>query len=315
MIKEGGIALCLMGPTATGKTQWAIELGQSYPIEVISVDSAMVYRGLDIGSGKPTQSECRGVPHHLIDIREPYEPYSVADFCKEASALIRAIQGRGRIPVLVGGTILYFKALMEGLSPLPSADLKIRQRLQREAEALGGWTALHTRLAEVDPLSAARILETDPQRISRALEVFEQTGQPMSLHFSEIPPISEVNWISCIVTAEDRQTLHERIASRFEGMLEKGLIEEVEALKAEPRNHAELPAIRAVGYRQIWRYLCQEVDRGTMAAQAIAATRQLAKRQMTWLRRWPLEGLRWDWQTPELYPAVVRCLEQAIKGQ
>ena len=286
---------CLMGPTATGKTALSLRLAQRFPIEIISVDSAMVYRGLDIGSGKPTLSEQASVPHHLIDIRWPADPYNVAEFRKDALAAIHAIHQRGKIPFLVGGTMLYFKILQQGLSPLPGADEGFRRSLEARAKE-AGWEALHQQLMQSDPQSAEQIRVSDPQRIMRALEVHHLTGIPLSSHFeSGTQSESTVQWHSCALMAENRQTLHQKIAERFYTMCANGFIEEVERLKQNAQNHRDLPAIRSVGYRQIWEYLEQECDKNTMEEKAIAATRQLAKRQMTWLRRWPsCTFMAWD---------------------
>ena len=284
-------AICLMGPTAVGKTQLSLEFAKNYPIEIISVDSAMVYEGLDIGTGKPTLSERGGIPHHLIDIRDPADPYSVAAFRTDALRLIQEIHLRGRIPLLVGGTMLYFRALQNGLSPLPSAHPEIRARLLAEANVLG-WPLLHQRLADVDPESGARIAPNDPQRIQRALEVYERTGKPLSSFFNEKPKTrgqkpaeeKEVDFRLFALLPEDRAWLHERIAKRFQGMLEQGVIEEVAVLFQRGDLSPDLPAMRSVGYRQIWGYLEGRTPFEAMVEQAIAATRQLAKRQCTWLK-------------------------------
>lgn len=273
-----------MGPTAAGKTGLAVRLVQDLPCEIVSVDSVMVYRGMDIGTGKPDRATLAQAAHRLIDIRDPEQTYSAAEFREDALREIHQAHLRHRIPLLVGGTGLYFKALQHGLSKLPSADVKTRQRLTADAKSRG-WTALHRRLAEVDPKSAARIHPNDPQRIQRALEVFELTGHTLSQAFSdETRRPFPFQVISLIVTPTDRTVLHDRITERFHGMLKRGFVEEVVALHRRGELHPELPSIRAVGYRQIWQYLDGHIDYPTMVERATTATRQLAKRQLTWLR-------------------------------
>ncbi len=280
--------LFLMGATATGKTELAIELGERFGLEIVSVDSAQVYRGMDIGTAKPTDAERAAVPHHLIDLREPTEAWSAWDFVVASRGLIEQIDARGRGALLAGGTMLYFNAFEQGLSRLPPADPELRARLEREA-AVRGWPALHARLAEVDPASAARIEAADAQRIQRALEVHELTGAPLSQlharrHAGYPGPVHRI-----ILDAPDRARLHARIERRFHAMLELGLIDEVERLRARGDLHPALPSMRAVGYRQVWRYLDGETSRDEMIDAAVAATRQLAKRQLTWLRKQPRE--------------------------
>lgn len=279
----------LMGPTAAGKTDLAMHLTQKIPCEIISVDSAMIYRGMDIGTGKPNAEELIEAPHHLIDIRDPIEPYSAAEFAKDAHTLIAAIHQRGKIPILVGGTMLYFHALENGLSPLPSADQKVREKLEQEAIQYG-WEAMHQRLAVVDPVAAARIHRNDPQRIQRALEVYEITGKPMTQYFDEqdnhnLIGLGNYHLLKFALLPQDRKILHQRIETRFHKMLEAGLIEEVNQLCKRGDLHQNLPSMRAVGYRQLMAYLNQEVSYNTMVENAVAATRQLAKRQLTWIRR------------------------------
>ncbi len=278
-------ALALMGPTASGKTRLAIELALVLEGEIISVDSALVYQGMDIGTAKPNDEERQGVPHHLIDILDPAEAYSTGRFREEALALMADITARGKLPILAGGTMLYFNALFQGLSALPSADPEIRRQIDAEAAARG-WPVLHEELARIDPTAAARIHPNDPQRIQRALEVYRLTGTPLSVLRNETrPPPLPFKLVNLILTPAERETLHERIRRRFLEMLERGLIEEVRALYERSDLHADLPAIRAVGYRQVWAYLEGEFDRDTLIERAITATRQFAKRQFTWLRR------------------------------
>ena len=280
-------AFFLMGPTAIGKTDLAIELVQKFPMEIISVDSAMVYKGLDIGSGKPTQAELAKAPHRLIDIREPSEPYSAADFCDDALKAMDEIHKQNKIPLLVGGTMMYFRALQFGLSPLPSADPELRKQLEEKAKKLG-WEAMHKELEQVDPVSSKRINCNDTQRIQRALEIYLTTGQPMSELWAETEKKALPYEITALgLVPEDRAMLHERIAKRFDSMLELGLVEEVKQLIEKPGMHADLPALRSVGYRQVLEYHQGDVDFETMRDKACAATRQLAKRQLTWLRSWP----------------------------
>ena len=281
-------AIFLMGPTATGKTELAVQLCRELPCDIVSVDSVMVYRGLDIGSAKPDADTLQAAPHRLIDICDPGEAFSAAQFRDRALAEIRDILARGRIPLLVGGTMLYYRALEQGLSDLPAADPELRAQLEAEAET-HGWAHLHARLAAVDPVAAARIHANDPQRIQRALEVFELTGEPLSAWFGrEVDSELPCRIVKVVLTPADRAVLHQRIAERFRAMLTQGLIEEVEGLFQRRDLHADLPSMRAVGYRQVWAYLAGEWDYDTMVEKGIIATRQLAKRQMTWLRN----GLR-----------------------
>jgi tRNA dimethylallyltransferase len=278
-------AIFLMGPTASGKTALAVQLAQAIGGEVISVDSALVYKGMDIGTAKPSNEERGGIPHHLIDILDPAESYSTGRFRTQAPALMAEISKRKKIPILVGGTMLYFNALTHGLAELPDADLEIRTRLDREL-ANEGKEALYRRLAEIDPEAAARIHPNDPQRIQRALEVYEISGRPLTSFFREPgTPAIPYRIIRLMIAPEDRKQLHEAIARRFQHMLEQGFVEEVEALYRRGDLTDKLPSIRAVGYRQVWAYLSGEYDYQTMIERGIVATRQLAKRQFTWLRR------------------------------
>lgn len=282
--------LCVAGPTASGKTAAAIEIARRWPVEIVSVDSALVYRGLDIGSAKPSAEEQGVAPHHLIDIREPDDPYSAADFVRDAKQLIEEIGARGRTPLLVGGTMLYFKALIEGLDDLPAATPAVRARLEAQAARLG-WPAMHDRLSQVDAATAARLAPNDAQRIQRALEVWEVSGRPLSSFFSKKPAVVLPPLLS--LEPMDRGWLHRRIAERFGAMLDAGFLDEVRALRAQGLD-PDLPALRAVGYRQAWAALDGVEFNGQPADEAklrallmdtgVAATRQLAKRQITWLR-------------------------------
>ena len=281
------LAVALMGPTASGKSELAVQLAQRLNGEVISVDSALVYKGLDIGAAKPSLDERRGIPHWLIDIRDPAIAYSAAEFCQDAKQLIEKIVARGKVPILAGGTMLYFKALLEGLSPMPPSDPELRVRIESDAKKIG-WPSMHERLARVDPESAQRIHPNHSQRIARAIEVWEVSGKPMSewqdggtggLNTS-------YRWQQFALVYEDRAILHDRIAHRFDVMLNEGLIDEVRALYKRKDLHSELPAMRAVGYRQVWQYLDGDFPLEELRDRAVAATRQLAKRQLTWLRGW-----------------------------
>lgn len=278
--------ILLMGPTASGKTRLAIELVARGPFDIVSVDSGMVYRGMDIGTAKPDAATLRQAPHRLIDIRDPAQAYSAAEFRGDALREMEAITAAGRIPLLVGGTMLYFKVLLEGLATLPEADAELRAQLEAEAAAKG-WPALHARLAAVDPISAARLKPNDGQRLQRALEVYELTGKPLSQWHEEQPPPASppYRFIQVAVAPPDRALLHERIAARFDDMLAQGLVQEVAALRARPDLHAGLPSMKAVGYAQVWAHLEGEYDFAEMRLRGIYATRQLAKRQHTWLRR------------------------------
>ncbi len=280
------VAICLMGATATGKSALALALHDALPVEIISVDSSQVYRGMDIGTAKPTPQEQARAPHRLIDIRDPSEAYSAADFCTDALREMEAVRQAGRIPLLVGGTMFYFHALEFGLSPLPSADPELRARLAGEAARIG-WPAMHAQLAEIDPLTAERIHPNDAQRIQRALEIYELTGQTPSRLNESAPQPERWRYVKIALQVPDRPLLHERIAARFRNMLEQGLVEEVEALYRRGDLSPALPSVRTVGYRQIWDYLTNKINYSQMSEAAIAATRQLAKRQLTWLRSYP----------------------------
>jgi tRNA dimethylallyltransferase len=275
-------AVLLLGPTASGKSALAMQLAAEIPLEIVSVDSAQVYRGMDIGTAKPSAANRAAVPHHLIDIRDPAEPYSAADFVRDATVAIREIRKRGKLPLLVGGTMLYAKALREGLSDLPSADPQVRARIETEARELG-WPALHARLAQLDPATAARLKPNDSQRIQRALEIYETTDTPMSeLLTADKAPALKLSTIALLPT--DRAKLHQRIAQRFDAMLDAGLLDEVRTLHRRGDLHPDLPSMRSVGYRQAWNLVEGKYTFDEFRSAGIAATRQLAKRQMTWLR-------------------------------
>ncbi|CAN5410186.1 tRNA (adenosine(37)-N6)-dimethylallyltransferase MiaA [soil metagenome] len=294
------LAVSIMGPTASGKTAAALEIARHIPCEIISVDSALVYRGMDIGSAKPTAAERAAVPHHLIDIIEPSASYSVMQFRTDALRLVSEIQARGKLPLLVGGTMLYFKGLQDGLDILPAADAELRARLDAEAARIGS-PAMHAKLQTLDPETAARLKPNDAQRIQRALEIIELSGQPMSQLLSKSEKVDlPFELLPIALEPSDRSVLHQRIATRFDAMLAAppdALIEEVKALRARGDLHPGLPSMRCVGYRQAWEFLDGEYDRQTLREKGIAATRQLAKRQLTWLRSMPQR-------------IVVDCLDQ-----
>lgn len=298
-------AIFLMGPTASGKTDLAIQLAEQLPCELISVDSALVYKGMDIGTAKPSAQELAQAPHRLIDIRDPSEPYSAADFRKDALREMTEITNKGNIPLLVGGTMLYFKALRDGLAPLPAADPKIREVLMGRAES-EGWQALHEELQSVDPVAALRIKATDTQRLQRALEVYYATGKVLSRwHLEQQASRLPYNVVNLAIAPKDRSILHQRIETRFRLMLEHNFMDEVRALYEREDLDISLPSIRAVGYRQVWGYLEGEMDYSTMVEKGVVATRQLAKRQLTWLRSWP--DIHWLDSTSE------NRLEEALK--
>lgn len=281
------LVITIMGPTASGKTALSLKLANDLPIEVINVDSAMVYKGMDIGTAKPSVEERQTVPHHLIDICEPTVPYSAGQFVRDVTAVIDGILKRNNIPVLVGGTMLYFRALQQGMADLPTADPVVRQRLADQV-AENGLDILYQQLVSVDPPSAKQIKPTDTQRILRALEVYQISGKPLSQLQQEADKFnSPYRFINIGLWVEDRQYLHALIERRFNQMLKEGFEQEVKTLMALKGISANLPAMKSVGYRQMWSYLCGEYDHETMQAKAIVATRQLAKRQCTWLRSWP----------------------------
>jgi len=301
--------ILLMGPTAAGKTDLALALAERLPVDIVSVDSAMVYRRMDIGTGKPPPEVLARHPHRLVNIREPYEPYSAAEFQADAREAVETIWAAGRIPLLVGGTMLYFRALTEGLSRLPAGDPTLRAELEADL-ARRGSVALHADLARLDPVSARRIHPHDPQRILRALEVCRLTGRAYSSLLGERHGALEGPCLKLALAPAERARLHRRIERRFDTMLAAGLVDEVAALRADPRIHAELPSMRSVGYRQVWRYLEGEGDWDALRQRGWAATRQLAKRQFTWLRR--ERGLHWldaDTAPEVLSVSVERLLE------
>ncbi|AZI13955.1 tRNA (adenosine(37)-N6)-dimethylallyltransferase MiaA [Avibacterium paragallinarum] len=278
-------AIFLMGPTASGKTDLAIKLHQRFPVEIISVDSALIYRGMDIGTAKPNAEELAQAPHRLIDIKDPSESYSAANFRQDALREMADITQQGKIPLLVGGTMLYYKALLEGLSPLPAADEGLRQEIEQKAEEIG-WNGLHQELAKIDPVSAQRINPNDSQRINRALEVFYLTGKSLTELTEQKGEALPYDISQFAIAPQERQVLHQRIEQRFHIMIEQGFQQEVEKLYQRGDLHADLPSIRCVGYRQMWEFLQGEYDHQEMVFRGICATRQLAKRQITWLRGW-----------------------------
>ena len=302
-------AIFLMGPTASGKTALAVELVERYPCEVISVDSALVYRDMNIGTAKPDQALLARAPHRLIDIRDPAEPYSAANFREDALREMVEITAAGKIPLLVGGTMMYFKFLRDGAAELPQADDAIRQALLDEAQTFG-WPHMHQLLAEVDPTSAERLEPMDQQRIQRALEVYRATGKTLTQYWKEQdhqPLPYQVT--SLAVMPNERKVLHQRIAQRFEQMLSEGFLDEVKRLYERGDLNEQLPAIRAVGYKQAWQHIAGELSYPQMVERGIIATRQLAKRQITWLRSWP--ELHWlDSYDPQLLSSAVNILQQ-----
>ena len=306
MSVAGPPAVLLMGPTASGKSALALAIARRTRAEIVSVDSAQVYRGMDIGTAKPDAATRASVPHHLIDIVDPTEAYSAARFRTDATSAIAGIRARGALPLVVGGTMLYFKALVEGLSTLPAADPAVRARISARA-ASAGWPALHAELARIDPHTAARLEPTDAQRIQRALEVCELTGRPLSeLHNAREKRDAIDPAIAVALIPQDRAALHARIAQRFDAMLAAGLVRELAALRASYALTPDLPAMRCVGYRQAWEFLDGRIDAPELRAQGIAATRQLAKRQYTWLRATPAAAF--DPTNPSLDEEVFALL-------
>lgn len=310
--------LALAGPTASGKTAAALAIARKYDCEIVSVDSALVYRGMDIGSAKPSAAELAAVPHHLIDIRDPLQAYSAAEFVTDAKTLIAAITARGKLALLVGGTLLYFKALRDGLDAMPKADPAVRAALEQEARQQG-WPALHAALARVDPATAARLHPADAQRIARALEVFRLTGQPLSSFHTgkttapQVAAKIDPNWLIALEPSE-RSWLHERIALRFDSMLANGFLDEVKALRARGDLHADLPAMRCVGYRQAWQALAEQWPISELRDKSIFATRQLAKRQLTWLRAMPQRRVV-ACDAPDALPQVLRLAKAFAEGR
>ncbi len=296
------MAILLMGPTASGKSAVALEIAAQFPVEIISVDSAQVFRGMDLGTAKPSPAERALVPHHLIDIIDPDQSYSAAQFRIDAARLLPEIVARGRVPLLAGGTMLYFKALREGLSRLPPADAALRAALETEAKQKG-WPVMHAELARIDAATAARLKPNDAQRIQRALEVFRLTGKPLSaLQGARVADAAPFRFVPLALVPSDRALLHRRIEQRFDAMLAAGLVEELVALRAKYTLDAGLPAMRCVGYRQAWEFLEKACDRAEMRQRGIYATRQLAKRQLTWLRAMP-------------EPKVFDCLAPGLGAQ
>ncbi|MFT4764193.1 MAG: tRNA dimethylallyltransferase [Oleispira sp.] len=301
-------AIFLMGPTASGKTALAIDLVENYNCEIISVDSALVYKGMDIGTAKPDAELQARAPHRLIDLIDPTEAYSAANFREDALREMAEITAKGKVPLLVGGTMMYFKFLRDGAAQLPKADEAVRQRLLSQGEEFG-WPYMHAKLAEVDPVAAERLKPMDSQRIQRALEVFEVSGKTLTQFWAEQdeqPLLYDVT--SFAVMPEERKTLHKRIAQRYQIMMKQGFVDEVKTLFARGDLHEELPSIRCVGYRQVWQYLKGEIDYDEMVERGIIATRQLAKRQITWLRSWP--DLNWlDTEDPNLLRSALKILQ------
>jgi tRNA dimethylallyltransferase len=307
----GGLppAILLMGPTASGKTALALEIALRFPVEIISVDSAQVYREMDVGTAKPAAAERAAVPHHLIDIIDPGGSYSAAQFRTDSTRLMREIAGRGRIPLLAGGTMLYFKALREGLSKLPPADVAVRAAIEAEAGEKG-WPALHAELARIDAQTAARLKPNDTQRIQRALEVFRLSGKPLSaLQGARVLAPAQYHFVSLALVPAERALLHRRIERRFEAMLAAGLVEELAVLRGKYALDPSLPSMRCVGYRQAWEHLEGAYDRATLRDRGIYATRQLAKRQLTWLRAMH-EPKVFDCFAPDLGAQVLHYLEE-----
>lgn len=304
-------AVLLMGPTATGKSALAVALAEALGGEIVTVDSAQVYRGMDVGTAKPDAAARARVPHHLIDLIDPTESYSAARFCRDASDAMAAIRSRGRLPILAGGTMLYFKALTEGLSALPRADPATRAAIDAEA-ARSGWPAMHAQLALVDPVTAARLSPADSQRIQRALEVHRLTGRPLSSWQGHRAPAATGAAIRIALVPADRARLHREIAARFDAMLASGLVEELAALRRRYALEPSMPSMRCVGYRQAWQFLDGELDRGGLRQAGVAATRQLAKRQMTWLRSTPARAF--DPWSPGLAEAVIAAVRTAMSA-
>jgi tRNA dimethylallyltransferase len=284
MKDERPLAIALMGPTASGKTALAMAWASRFNAEIVSVDSALVYRGMNIGAAKPSAAELAQAPHHLIDIREPWQAFSAADFATEALAAMQGLNAQGKLPLLVGGTGLYFRALLNGLSAMPAADEKIRAHIEQRAMT-EGWPALHAEMARIDPAAGERIKPADTQRITRALEVFELTGKPITLWQQQSSQKRfPFRVLRLCIAPNDRAVLHQRIEKRFDQMLEHGFLDEMNALRANPLIHSDLASMRAVGYRQAWRFLEGETKFEQFREEGIAATRQLAKRQLTWFR-------------------------------
>ncbi|WP_157393732.1 tRNA (adenosine(37)-N6)-dimethylallyltransferase MiaA [Ursidibacter arcticus] len=304
------LAIFLMGPTASGKTDLAIKLRQTLPVEVISVDSALIYKGMDIGTAKPNAAELELAPHRLIDILDPAESYSVANFREDALREMADITAQGKIPLLVGGTMLYYKGLLDGLSPLPSANAEIRADIEAKAEKLG-WASLHQELLKIDPTSAQRINPNDSQRINRALEVFYLSGKTMTELTAQQGESIPYDIMQFAIAPQERSVLHQRIEQRFHKMIELGFEQEVQRLFERKDLHPDLPSIRCVGYRQMWEYLAGDINLDEAIYKGICATRQLAKRQITWLRGWTSEVEWLDSLDPQgAYTKMIEKLEQ-----
>lgn len=310
---ERNKVITLMGPTATGKTDLALRLVEQFPLEIISVDSAMIYRGMDIGTGKPPPEILKKIPHHLVNILDPSEAYSAARFVMDTKQLIQQIHAKAKTPLLVGGTMLYFKALREGLADLPPATPEVRAKLAHEAESLG-LEQLHQRLTKIDPIAAARIHPNDPQRLLRALEVYEVTGKSLSEHLESVQQAGlAYDLCELALMPEKRSWLHDRIALRFHHMLAAGFIDEVKCLYERGDLSLNMPAIRCVGYRQVWQYLAGQLSYDEMVERAIIATRQLAKRQLTWLRSFNrVEYLQAD--NENVYHLLVKAVTQYMEN-
>ena len=305
---DAGHVISLMGPTASGKTDLAVWLCQRFPLEIVSVDSALVYRDMNIGTAKPDAATLTQAPHHLIDLLPPTEAYSAGRFKHDALAVMAAIRARGNLPLLVGGTMLYFRALRGGLDDLPPADPAMRAELEAQA-SIEGWPAMHARLQQLDPETAARLKPNDSQRIQRALELCLTTGGPMSALFTAQTPTTPENWLEFALFPADRAWLHQRINLRFGQMLEQGLVDELRDLRMRYPIEPDMPSMRCVGYRQAWRCLDGEIDTATLYEQGAAATRQLAKRQLTWLRSWD-SAIKLECAAPQLGDVVARRLQQ-----
>ncbi|MFV0284431.1 MAG: tRNA (adenosine(37)-N6)-dimethylallyltransferase MiaA [Castellaniella sp.] len=309
------VLICLAGPTASGKSAASLALAERWPIEIIVMDSATIYRDMDIGTAKPTAEEQARAPHHLLDIRDPAQAYSAAEFARDAAGLAQDIRARGRIPLLCGGTLLYYKALREGLNDLPEADPAIRRQLDNEASE-HGWPALHAELARVDPVTATRLAPNDSQRLQRALEVWRGTGRPLSDWLAEPQRPVLPGWRFETISLEpsDRTVLHARIAHRYTDMIDAGLLDEVRSLRERPDLHPGLPSIRCVGYRQLWDHLDGRIPLDKAIEQAIAATRQLAKRQITWLRSLP-QRQTVDCLSDQAVEQVIARCAQALEAR
>jgi tRNA dimethylallyltransferase len=306
------IHIKLVGPTAAGKTAAALAIAHEFDCEIVSVDSALVFQGMDIGTAKPTPNELAQIPHHLINIRDPLKAYSAAEFVHDATALLYDIHARGKLPLLVGGTMLYFKALAEGIDPMPSADPLIRAEIEEQARVMG-WPALHADLTRIDPVTASRLAPADSQRIQRALEVYRISGKPLSEWHAVPKPSHCENHASILISLEprDRSWLHQRIAQRFETMLEQGLIAEVQTLRQRGDLHPNLPSMRCVGYRQVWEMLDGTLPQAELRERGIYATRQLAKRQITWLRNMPQRNIV-DCEQPDALSQTLQLVRNFI---